>query len=104
MTKTKLLLILIITLNAFNLLSIVLSELSWTNHSESNSLLIQATGFVGPALSSECTATRNPVLESVCACLGDLPGGYCYHLSCGIVGVPVMTEQPNQIEIVHQQR
>ena len=104
MTKKNLLFILIIALNAFNLLSVLLSELSWANHSESTNLLIQAIGFVGPALSSECTATRNPILESICACLGDLPGGYCYHLSCGIVGTPVMAEQPNQIQIVHQQR
>lgn len=104
MTKRKLLLILIIALNVFSLLNVLLSELSWANNSSPSGLLIQATGFIGPALSSECTATRNPVLESVCACLGDLPGGYCYHLSCGIVGVPVMAEQPNQIHVVYQPR
>ena len=102
MSTKSLLLVLIIALTIFNLSNAVFSELSWVTYSEASSLLIQATGFIGPALSSECTATRNPILESICACLGDLPGGYCYHLSCGIVGIPIMPENPNQIQIVHQ--
>jgi len=102
MTRKKQLLVLIIAFSTFNLMSAVISEFSWTTHFGSSNLLIQAIGFIGPALSSECTATRNPILESVCACLGDLPGGYCYHLSCGIVGVPVAAEQPNQIQITHR--
>jgi hypothetical protein len=102
MSKRNLLLVLIIAVTIFNLSSAIFSELFWATYSGASSLLIQATGFIGPALSSECTATRNPVLESICSCLGDLPGGYCYHLSCGIVGVPVMAEQPNQIEIARK--
>jgi hypothetical protein len=102
MPKRSQLLFLIIALTVFNLSNAVFSELSWGTYSKSSSLLIQAMGFIGPALSSECTATRNPILESVCACLGDLPGGYCYHLSCGIVGIPIMPEQPNQIQIAHK--
>lgn len=102
MSKNKALLILIIAMTTFILANAVSSELSFSTRSEISSPLIKATGYIGPAISSECTATRNPVLESICACLGDLPGGYCYHLSCGIVGVPVMAEQPNQIDIAHQ--
>jgi hypothetical protein len=96
------LLLLTVALTVFNVSNALYSELSWTTLSKSSSVLIQATGFIGPALSSECTATRNPILESICACLGDLPGGYCYHLSCGIVGVPVIVDQPDQIQVVHQ--
>jgi len=102
MSKRSLLLILITAMTIFILSNAVFSELSWAAYSRVSDLLIQAMGFIGPALSSECTATRNPILESICACLGDLPGGYCYHLSCGIVGIPVMPEKPNQIQIVHQ--
>jgi len=78
------------------------SEVVWSTYSRAASALVQSVGFTGLSLSSECTATRNPILEPTCACLGDMPGGYCYHLSCGIVGIPVMTEEPNQIEVVHR--
>jgi hypothetical protein len=101
-SRGRQLLILIIVLTAFNLSNALSSELVWANYAGASSLLIQATGFIGPAISSECTATRNPILESICACLGDLPGGYCYHISCGIVAVSVVTEQPNQIQIAHR--
>lgn len=102
MSKNKVLLVMIIAMTIFILSNAVFSELSFPSRSETISPLIKAAGYIGPAISSECTATRNPILESICACLGDLPGGYCYHLSCGIVGVPVMTEQPNQIDIARQ--
>jgi hypothetical protein len=101
MPKRSLLLILIIIMTMFTLLHSFFSELTWSTYSKGSNALIQATGYIGPAISSECTATRNPILEAICACLGDLPGGYCYHLSCGIVGIPVMPEESNQIQIVH---
>jgi hypothetical protein len=98
-SRKTLLLILIVFFSSFNVTAVLFSGFSWSSRSEASDMLIQTVGYVGPAISSECTATRNPVLESVCACLGDLPGGYCYHLSCGIVAVPVMEERPDQIQV-----
>jgi len=44
------LLVLIIALTIFNLSNAAFSELSWAVYSGASSLLIQATGFIGPAL------------------------------------------------------
>ena len=53
--------------------------------------LSQALGMSSLALSADCTATRN-MTEGVCACLSDMPGGYCYHTSCDTVGSPKRLE------------
>lgn len=43
--------------------------------------------IASPAASSDCISARN-LLEGVYGCLGDVPGGYCYHGSCDIVAMP----------------
>jgi len=53
--------------------------------------LCQALGVSSLALSADCTATRN-MTEGICACLADMPGGYCYHTSCDTVGSPKQLE------------
>lgn len=54
-------------------------------------VLSQALGMSSLALSADCTATRN-MTEGICACLSDMPGGYCYHTSCDTVGSPKRLE------------
>lgn len=41
------------------------------------------------AIASECTAARC-LTEGIFGCLGDIPGGYCYHSDCDLVGPPDM--------------
>jgi hypothetical protein len=36
---------------------------------------------------SDCISTRN-LLEGIYGCLGDVPGGYCYHSSCDVICAP----------------
>jgi len=102
MSRPKALITVAVLLLTLNLVHAIVSEVTWENHSKASSALIESIGFSGLTVSSECTATRNPILEPTCACLGDLPGGYCYHLSCGIVGIPVVEEQLDQIEVIDQ--
>jgi hypothetical protein len=56
------------------------------------SALLQTLGISSLAVSSECTASRS-LVEGLCGCLGDVPGGYCYHTSCDIVGAPQAQEE-----------
>jgi len=98
--RERAILILLVTLLLVNSAHVAQSEFRWRSTFGATSALIQAIGFVGLVLSSECSATRNPVLEQICACLGDVPGSYCYHLSCAIVGIPIVGNQTDQIAIV----
>lgn len=102
MSHPKALIIVSVFFLILNLGHAIFSEMAWRNHSQASGALIESIGFSGLTVSSECTATRNPILEPTCACLGDLPGGYCYHLSCGIVGIPVVGEQKDQIGVINQ--
>jgi len=100
MSRERVLLLLLVILIAVNLLHGAHSELRYGATSRATSAVLRSVGFVGLALSSECTATRNPVLEQICACLGDIPGSYCYHVSCAIVGIPIVGNQTDQIAII----
>ena len=52
---------------------------------ESRKCILEVTGTSSLALSGECTATR-ALTEGLVSCLGDVPGGYCWHTSCDVVG------------------
>lgn len=53
----------------------------------SRKAILQALGVSFLALSSECSATRS-LIEGLCGCLSDMPGGYCPHSSCDVVTLP----------------
>lgn len=102
MSGGKLLAVVILFLLAFNFMNVIHSEFIWGTFSVASSAVVQAIGFTGIVLSSECTSTRNPILESLCGCLGDLPAGYCYHLSCALVGIPISGNVSDQIAVIHR--
>jgi len=60
------------------------SELSWQYSPKHGRTFVGALGYLGLSIPSECLSSRNPLLEPIC--LPDIPGGYCYHESCGKVG------------------
>jgi len=47
--------------------------------------VLSVIGNTALALSGDCTATRC-LTEGLSDCLGDVPGGYCWHESCDVVG------------------
>lgn len=53
--------------------------------------ILQSLGIDTLAIHSECDSTRAPA-DGVCACLTDIPGGYCYHTGCEVVGLPPVLE------------
>jgi len=76
------------------LLSLLLEIFSAERHYDENSkqmisrkAILQALGISSLALSSECSATRS-LIEGLCGCLSDVPGGYCPHNSCDVVTLP----------------
>ncbi len=73
------------------------SEYAWATNTRGTSTIIQAIGFAGLSISGDCTVTRNPLLETIDECMGDMPAGYCYHLSCNIVASPDLFSSPDQI-------
>jgi hypothetical protein len=91
----------IILLSLVNFCVTTISEIEWGSPSEvkaAKEAVRKTIGMPSIALSLECPTTRNPVLESLCECLGDLPGGGCYHVDCLLV-----TPQPlegDQIEVL----
>jgi hypothetical protein len=98
MSRETNLLAIVLVLLVFNISFAIISEKSRTHEFTATSAVLRSIGFTGLAISSECTATRNPILETICACLGDLPGSYCYHESCSIVGVSVPAQAGNQTD------
>ncbi len=54
--------------------------------------LLQVLGMARLAISADCTATVD-ITEGLCGCLGDVPGGYCYHTSCDLVDLPEVLRQ-----------
>ncbi len=82
----------------------VMSEMEWSEHSDiktAKEAICKVIGMPSLVLSIECSATRNPILENVCECLGDLPGGGCYHEDCSLVTPPSLREG-NQIRVFHK--
>ena len=73
---------------------------SWSNHAAAAredkkagiSRIVQVIGLSSLALTTDCTATRS-LVEGICGCLGDIPGGYCYHTACDVVANPGFLDQ-----------
>ena len=73
---------------------------SWSNYQASGredkkagiSRIVQVIGISSLALTTDCTATRS-LVEGICGCLGDIPGGYCYHTACDVVANPGFLDQ-----------
>jgi len=101
MSRERIVLIILLILVAANFFHAAQSELTHRHAQAATSAVLRSIGFAGLVLSSECTATRNPILEQICACLGDMPGSYCYHESCAIVGIPIIANQTDQIAVIH---
>jgi len=47
--------------------------------------VLSVIGNTALALSGDCTATRC-LTEGLSDCMGDVPGGYCWHESCDVIG------------------
>jgi hypothetical protein len=78
---------------------VIVNEVVWLADAKPASQITQSLGYGGLSLSSDCVSTRNPLLEPTC--LTDLPGSYCFHWSCGIVG-PNTAAQPYRLEVIHR--
>lgn len=67
----------------------VQTELQMTNFQvvQAKRMLSQLLGLPALALTYECTSTRS-LIEGICGCLSDIPGGYCYHLDCDLISPP----------------
>lgn len=72
----------ILTLFILGILHSVYSEISWASNPSFGEAFVNELGYLGLSRQSECLSVRNPILEPIC--LPDIPGGYCYHDSCGM--------------------
>jgi len=54
---------------------------------EARAALVRMLSVATIAHGSDCISTRN-LLEGIYGCLGDVPGGYCYHSSCDVICAP----------------
>ena len=95
--KTRILLVILFFMFLFIVGTVILNSFAWQANAKSNSELIQAIGYSGPSLGSDCTYSRNPILEGTCQT--DVPGGYCYHESCGMINPTA--ETPYYLKITH---
>lgn len=67
---------------------------------EAKVYLSETLGSPFMALAADCTAPGK-LVSGLSECLGDIPGGYCYHTSCDIVQAPCLAlEQPFKAYIV----
>lgn len=55
--------------------------------SRAKTAIASSLGLATMSISPECSATGD-MTEGICGCLGDLPGGYCYHTACDVVSLP----------------
>jgi hypothetical protein len=81
--KTRTLLYAMVGLLIFVFLSCAVSEISWSQGSNSDSLR-QLVGLPSFAVGNLSPSARNPGLEFMCPALYDSPGGYCYYFTSGI--------------------
>lgn len=58
---------------------------------EARGALVRMLSVASLAQSGDCISARN-LLEGINGCLGDVPGGYCYHDSCDVVCAPDFQE------------
>ena len=81
--KARIFLLLMVGLLIFIFLSCVVSAISWSQGSSSDTLR-QAVGLPGFAVGNLNPSARNPGLELLCTSLYDSPGGYCYYFTSGV--------------------
>ncbi|MFX1342729.1 MAG: hypothetical protein ACFFAL_08520 [Promethearchaeota archaeon] len=96
-SHSKIILFGILFLFMINLVHATYSELSWQYGPENGRAFVDALGYMGLSIPSECLSSRNPFIEPTC--LPDIPGGYCYHASCGKVA-PTYIGKNYTIEVV----
>lgn len=63
--------------------AVLYNNVTWQANAKSAVEITLAIGYNGLSLSSDSTYTLNPTLEGICQT--DVPGGYCYHASFGMV-------------------
>jgi hypothetical protein len=52
------------------------------------------------ALATDCSAPGK-LVAGLAECLGDIPGGYCYHTSCDVIQAPCLTlDKPFRVAIL----
>lgn len=95
-SKFKLILILILFMFALNFFHSGFSEFLSDSSLKNGKIFVTALGYMGLSIPTECLSARNPLLEPIC--LPDIPGGYCYHESCGKVS-PVFIGKEYSIEV-----
>jgi hypothetical protein len=98
----RIIVIFLIFILIFNFSIAFMSEREWYAHSDiktSKEAVCKVIGMPSIILSIECSASRNPILENVCECLGDLPGGGCYHQDCSLI-TPPTKRTGNQIKVI----
>jgi hypothetical protein len=67
-------------------------------------LLSETLGSPFMALAVDCTAPGK-LVEGLAECLGDIPGGYCYHTSCDVIQAPCLAvDQPFKVAILPASR
>jgi hypothetical protein len=98
MSKSKILMLFAVALFVATILHAAYSEITWATTSHFGETFVKAFGYMGPSRMTECLSARNPLLEPIC--LPDIPGGYCYHESCSMVG-PTYVGKEYTIEVVH---
>ena len=76
----------------------IYNNVIWQANAKSAREITQAIGYSGLSLSSDCTYTLNPILGGICQT--DVPGGYCYHDSCGMVN-PIGDGTPYYLKVTH---
>ncbi len=87
----------ILCLFTLNIIHAAYSEL-WESSPKYGRTFTEALGYMGLSIPTECLSARNPLLEPIC--LPDIPGGYCYHESCGKVS-PIFIGKEYSIEVIH---
>jgi hypothetical protein len=97
-SKSKFIIVLIICLFTLNIIHAAYSELSFESSPKYGGTFVKALGYMGLSIPTECLSARNPLLEPIC--LPDIPGGYCYHESCGKVS-PVFIGKEYSIEVIN---
>lgn len=78
------------TLSALLLLFLLVPPKGRTAKEEAGEQLFRVIAVTTLAVAEDCTSTRG-VIEGIWGCLGDVPGGYCYHSSCDIQSNPCIT-------------
>lgn len=97
---TLLLLGLSLALSLAGLLALNKSQKADYRATKAKVLLSETLGSPFMALATDCTAPGK-LVEGLAECLGDIPGGYCYHTSCDVIQAPCLTlDQPFKVAIL----